>query len=73
MQRLNNATIKKQAIELLKKSDKRCSINYVAQHLNIAWATARVILLKLVIDGKVKSEETTTGLLFWVDNHSEIQ
>lgn len=72
MQRLNNSTIEQQAIDLLANSNQPCSINYIANHLNIAWVTAQALLLKLVIGGKVIIQETTTGMVFWVSRESGV-
>jgi predicted transcriptional regulator len=72
MQKLNDSSIEESAIELLKASRVPCSISYIATHLNIAWATARTILLNLVIQERVKSQKTTTSIIFWVNDKSEV-
>jgi len=62
MQKLSESPIESQTIELLKMSKTSCSINYVASRLNIAWVTARALLLTLVIDGKVQFQKTMREL-----------
>lgn len=71
MQKINNSSIEESTIELLKGSKVPCSISYVAKHLSIAWATARTILLNLALQGKIKSQRTTTSLIFWINSKSE--
>jgi predicted ArsR family transcriptional regulator len=72
MQKLDNSSMERQATELLKTSKVPCSISFVAKHLSIAWATARALLLNLTIQGKIKSQRTTTSIIFWVNGKSEV-
>jgi predicted transcriptional regulator len=64
--------MEQQTVELLKTSKIPCSISFVAKHLSIAWATARTLLLNLTIQGKIKSQKTTTSIIFWVNDKSEV-
>jgi len=64
LHKFGNEQVEKQVVELLKRTPTAVSIDYVAYHLNIAWATARGLLLNMVINGKVQSEKTTKSLIF---------
>jgi predicted ArsR family transcriptional regulator len=72
MQRMDTSSMEKQIIELLETSSIPCSITYIAQHLHVAWATARTFLLNLVIKGKIKSQKTTSGQIFWINSEKEV-
>ena len=67
MQKFNNPKLEKEIIELLKETKIPSSIDYVAQHFNLAWGTARAILLNLAVCGKVRAQKTTKSLIFWVE------
>jgi len=66
MNYFNDKDLEKQIIELIKKTEIPCSIDFVAQHFNLAWGTARAILLNLVINGKIQTQKTTKSLIFWI-------
>jgi len=68
--KFNNKKVEDKIIELLKETSIPCSVDYVAQHFNIGWGTARAILLDLVIRGKVKTQKTTKSLIFWVEKET---
>lgn len=62
--KFNNPQIEKQILEILSECKIPVSIDYVAQHLRISWGTARAILLDMTVEGKLKSQKTTKGLIF---------
>jgi hypothetical protein len=66
MQSPNQSPIEYKTLELLKTSEMACSINFIAKQLNVAWVTARALLLTLVIEGKVHLQKTTHGPIFWI-------
>jgi len=70
MQKFNNPELEEQIIELLKKTEIPCSIDFVAHNVDIAWGTARAILLNLVVLGKIQTQKTTKSLIFWVDKNN---
>ncbi len=61
-----------QAMNLLKSAGTPCSISYVAKQLGIAWVTARALLLRLALEGKIKSQKTTTSFVFWINEKGEV-
>lgn len=56
--------IEEKVVNLLKKEKMLLSIGYVAFHLKITWQTARSLLLKMSLRGKIKAVETSKGFLF---------
>jgi len=62
----NDKDLESQIVKLLEETPIPASIDFVAQHFNLAWGTARAILLNLVIDGRVQTQKTTKSLIFWV-------
>lgn len=68
MQKFNNPELEEQIVDLLEETSIPCSIDYVAHNFNLAWGTARAILLDLAVRGKVKTQKTTKSLIFWVEH-----
>lgn len=68
MQKFNNPKVEQQIIELLKETPMPCSVDYVAQRFDLAWGTARAILLDLAVRGKIRTQKTTKSLIFWVEH-----
>lgn len=66
MNHFNDKDLESQIVKLLEETPIPASIDFVAQHFNLAWGTARAILLNLVIDGRVQTQKTTKSLIFWV-------
>jgi len=66
MQKFNNPELEEKIIKFLKDTEIPSSIDYVAQHFNLAWGTARAILLNLAVCAKVTAQKTTKSLIFWV-------
>jgi hypothetical protein len=54
----------KKALSLLETSGMPISIGFVAYHLKVTWQTARGLLLKMSLDGKIKALQTSKGYLF---------
>jgi predicted transcriptional regulator len=52
------------ALEIVEKSDKPVSIDYVAYHLGVSWHVARALLLELAAQGRVKMIDTTKSYVF---------
>jgi hypothetical protein len=52
------------AISLLEQENMPLSIGYVAYHLKVTWQTARSLLLKMSLRGKIKALETSKGFMF---------
>jgi len=67
MQKFNNPKLEQEIIDLLEETPIPCSIEFVAQHFNLAWGTARAILLDLAVRGKIKTQKTTKSLIFWIE------
>ena len=63
---VNNSDYEQRTIQLLQGLDKKCSPIVVAKELNIAWASARAILDRLVSESKVEREELTRGFVYWI-------
>jgi hypothetical protein len=51
-------------IDALKAYGKPVSVSYVAWKLEITWSTARGILLKMALNGKITAIETSKGYFF---------
>ena len=62
--KFNNPEVESQILDLLYEAKIPVSIDYVANHLEIAWGTARAILLDMALEGKIKAEKTTKSLIF---------
>lgn len=73
MPKFNNSEVEQQLMELLEQTPIPCSVDYVAQHLGMAWGTARAILLDLVVRDKIKTQKTTKGLIFWIEKKKEVK
>jgi hypothetical protein len=57
-------------LELLDKENMPLSIGFVAFNLKITWQTARALLLKLSLTGKITALETSKGYMFQKKQHS---
>jgi len=64
VQKFDDEKVEKQVLELMQRTVTPVSIDYVAHHLKIAWATARGLLLNMTIKGKIEAEKTTKSLIF---------
>jgi hypothetical protein len=53
-----------QALNLLEKENMPLSIGFVAYHLKVTWQTARSLLLKMSLRGKIEALETSKGFMF---------
>lgn len=51
-------------LEVIKEANMPVSIQYVADHVNIAWHQARSQLFKLAMEGKIKGVDTTKSWIF---------
>lgn len=51
-------------IDLLEKENMPLSIGFVAFNLKVTWQTARALLLKMSLTGKITALETSKGFLF---------
>ena len=71
MNHFNDKDLEIKIVKLLKEIPIPASIDFVAQHFNLAWGTARAILLNLVIDGRIQTQKTTKNLIFWADEDGE--
>ena len=60
--------LEKKTLDVLNEYGKPVSIGYVAFHLKVCWATARALLLKMSLTGKIKALETSKGFLFEIKN-----
>jgi hypothetical protein len=68
LQKWNNPELEALVMDLIGETAVPCSIDYVAKHFNLAWGTARAILLNLAVGNKIKVQKTTTGLVFWKEH-----
>mgnify|MGYP000468678188 CR=1 FL=1 len=53
-------------LEVMKKAGKPVSIDYIAYHCGVAWTTARAVLFRLTVEGKVKAIDTTKSWIFFL-------
>ena len=70
MQKFNNPKLEEKIIKLLEETKIPCAIDYVAKNVNIAWGTARAILLNLAVNGRIQTQKTTKSLIFWVEKEA---
>ncbi len=64
MKSKSNEEYTKKTVEILEKQNMPLSVGFVAFHLNVTWQTARSLLLKLSLNGKIDAIETSKGMLF---------
>jgi len=57
---------------VLREANMPVSIQYVADHVNIAWHQARAQLFKMAMEGKIKGIDTTKSWIFTLDTDTEI-
>lgn len=67
MSKFNDEDLARQVVDFLAGTAIPCSVDHVAEHFALSWGTARAILLNLAIQGRLKQQKTTSGLIFWVD------
>jgi len=61
---VGNPEVETHALEVVREAGVPVSIDYVAHHLGVSWHTARSILLRLAVKGKLKMIDTTKGPVF---------
>jgi ribosomal protein S25 len=67
LKRLNLADeLKEEAFKILKESQVPLGVGDVAKKLDVAWSTARIILLTLEAEGKVQSLKTSKSKVYFV-------
>jgi hypothetical protein len=59
-----DAETQTKVISVLKEYGKPVSVGYVAWKLDITWSTARGLLLKMALNGKIAAIETSKGYFF---------
>lgn len=62
--KISNKELRERVIELIKKTGKPVSIDFVAYNLGIGWGTARALLFKLMNEGVVIGIDTTKSWVF---------
>jgi hypothetical protein len=67
MQKFNNRELEAEIITAIKEAEIPVAIDYVAQKFELAWGTARAILLDLALRGKIRAQKTTKSFIFWVE------
>ena len=55
-------------LEMLKEYGKPVSVGYVAWGLKVTWSTARGILFKMALSGKIDATDTSKGFFFSMKN-----
>ena len=61
---VGNPEVEAQVLKVVREAGVPVSIDYVAHHLGVSWHTARSILLRLAVKGKLKMIDTTKGPVF---------
>ena len=61
---LDDQALKEKTLRILEEARRPASITFVAKRLEVAWNTARLLLLTLEHEGLAESIRTTTGTLF---------
>jgi len=67
MQKFNNHELEEKIIQYMKETDIPVAVDFIAQHFDLAWGTARAILLDLAVKGQIKVQKTTKSLIFWIE------
>ncbi len=62
--KINSPRLRVRVVELVRKTGQPVSMLYVAEHLNLAWTTARAILFDLSLNGQLKAIKTTKSWIF---------
>ncbi|GEM_PF-2245382 len=70
---VKDINLEMKVIEVIRKAGKPVSIDYVAYHCGISWATARAILFRLVAEGKIKAMDTTKSWIFFIPTVREVE
>jgi Mn-dependent DtxR family transcriptional regulator len=60
--------MEQKTIGLLKEYGKPASVGFVAEKLELCWASAQAVLLKMSLSGKINYLETSKGILFCAKN-----
>jgi len=56
--------VEQKVLEVVKNAGKPVSIQYVAFNTKLSWHTARAILFKLAMQGKIEAIDTTKSWIF---------
>lgn len=62
--KVGDPKLQAEAVELLRRTDVPVSVDFVAHHLGMAWSTARALLFKLALDGKIVARKTSKAWIF---------
>ena len=57
--------LKPKALEIVRSSSIPVCVGDVARRLGISWATARQVLMELMLEGEIECEKTTKSRIFW--------
>lgn len=60
--------LEKKTLDILNTYGKPVSVGYVAYNLKVCWATARALLFRMSLTGKIKALDTSKGFLFELKN-----
>ena len=72
--KVGDPEIQAKVVKLIKAAGMPVSVEYIAHSLDIAWATARGILLELALKRKIIAEKTTKSWIFrWRKEFPPIQ
>lgn len=69
-QKFENPEVEKRILELL-RIGQLASTGWIAQQLGCCWSTARIVLLDLARQNKLKMIHTSIGILFAVPDNQE--
>ncbi|GAI10115.1 unnamed protein product [marine sediment metagenome] len=64
--KVGSPKLDKETLEVIRKAEMPVSIQYVANHVNVAWHQARSQLFKLAMEGKIKAVDTTKSWVFYL-------
>jgi hypothetical protein len=63
--KVNDSALRQRTLSVIKDSTTPVDIEYVRLRTEIAWGTARVILLQLLCEQAIIGVQTTKGWIFW--------
>jgi hypothetical protein len=62
--KINSPRLRQRVVDLVRMTGQPVSALYVAEHLNLAWGTARALLFELSLNGELNAVKTTKSWIF---------
>ena len=62
--KVGNPRLRRRVVDLVRATGQPVSALYVAEHLHLAWGTARALLFELSLNGELNAIKTTKSWIF---------